>query len=837
MARTATIELTLAEIEAYRGQGPAVRSGSEGRYYCPLCECDNERSLSVNVENGKYHCHRGKCNASGVLTDYKDKAADSLTQWATIRRLDPTVLLALGVRSKNGELHFPMRDADGTETGFKRRKADNTLFPKNSRKTLTNKGGKNGLFYCTPFPTTDEVLACEGEADTAAALSAGHKAVVGTPGATPGKAVLELLARLLAGRDVVLGPDPDRAAQKWLKDVGRVLKKAKCCVRVILPDVEGGRDLDKRLRDEPDRAAALKRLMEGAVPYADVAKTLVTDAGEIASPPDSTTSATSIDVQSIRAVLWEIANRPALSTTERHRAIADAVVQWLHARGRFYYHIERRDFDNVMYFDSQRKLLLAVRSHAFIAWLSDCLAVNRAERTFVFVQSACETEGLSDRAIGIEPATYWASKPGIIYLSNGPGLMARITADGVKLVDNGTDGVLFPYGTTLQPWVLTEPRNPFETCALFRNISTSAPHGRDLFILWTCSLPSDQRTKPPIVVSGCVGSGKTRLARGVFELYGLLPRIAAVLRNGDSDFWVQMDLGGLSCWDNADTRTDWLADALAAAATAGTLEKRRLYKDAEGVSLRARSWVCITSASPDFASDPGLADRLLVVRLNRRTGETAETVLSDEIAANRDAGLSWIAQTLSVALTDHEAVPTGLNARHPDFANLAVRIGRAMGRGEQAIAALRRAESDKALFNLENDWVGAALLELLQSRPFEGTAADLLAMLLQVDPSFEGKLSAKRLSRRLTKAWPHLETVFQARYETGHGGFRRYSFQSRCGDFGDLYSRFPEKSSREEKAGSFSETPIISHQSHHPDADLDVLEAQEERLGIQEFGG
>lgn len=533
------------------------------------------------------------------------------------------------------------------------------------------------------------------------------------------------------------------------------------------------------------------------------------------------------DAQHIRAALWKISQEPKLSAAERNRAIAGAVVQWLHARGRFYFHAERRDFATLMYFDSDRKLLLPIRGDAFLAWLSDSLAMNRAERSFVFVQSACETEGLSDRAIGIEPATYWASAPGVIYLSNGPGLMARITADDVKLVDNGTDGILFPYGSTLRPWVLIDPRNPFETCSLFRDMSTSAPHGRDLFMLWVVSLPSDQRTKPPLILSGCVGSGKTRLARGVFELYGLPPRIAAVLRNGDGDFWAAMDAGGLACFDNADTRTDWLPDALAAAATAGTLEKRRLYTDADRVSLRARSWVCVTSSSPDFASDPGLADRLLVVRLNRRQGETAETVLSDEIAANRDSGLSWICMILSDALRDRGEIPPGLNSRHPDFANLAVRIGRAMGRGDQAVSALRHAEADKSLFNVENDWIGAALLDLLRRGPFEGTASELLAEMVKVDPSLEGKMSAKRLSSRLGRMWPHLESVLGARAETGHGGFKRFSFQGRTGEIGDFQTVFPGKSLRERNLDTLPKNAFGSHQSHPTAAELDAIETAE----------
>ena len=381
---------------------------------------------------------------------------------------------------------------------------------------------------------------------------------------------------------------------------------------------------------------------------------------------------------------------------------------------------------------------------------------------------------------------FWAATDSAIYLSSGSGRMVRIRAREVAEVDNGTDGVLFPIGGTLAPWKLKEPDNPFERCSLFRDMAAAAPHGRDLFRLWVIALASDQRTKPPLCLTSPVGGGKTKAVRGSFELYGLPPRVAAVQKNGDEDFWVALDFGGLVCFDNADTRIDWLSDALSSAATAGSDVRRKLYKDRELVCLRARAWVAITSANPAFASDAGLADRLLVVRLNRRQGQTAESALSDEITAARDAGLSWICQVLSEALADTGPVPDGLNQRHPDWARLAARIGRSMGRGEEAVAAMRAAEADKSLFNIENDNIGGLILEAVRSGEFRGTTAELLERLKVIDPSIEGSISTKKLAKRLSKLWPHLEAALCAKSEKGHGGYQILTFKAWKGDFGDF---------------------------------------------------
>ncbi|NCA82686.1 MAG: hypothetical protein EOM72_08050 [Opitutae bacterium] len=481
--------------------------------------------------------------------------------------------------------------------------------------------------------------------------------------------------------------------------------------------------------------------------------------------------------EGIQKELWKISQIPKLEAAERYRMYCTAVLSWLHGRGAFYHLADSPDFDGALYFDRARKLLLRIRADSFVAWLADALAMNKAERIFLLIQSAVETESLTERATAIEPATYWASRPGAVYLSNGPGRIARMTAEGVALVDNGTDGILFPAEAVLPPWELTAPVNPFERCALFRDMSAAAAHGKMLFTLWAVSLPTNPRCKPPIVTAGPVGSGKTRVATGIFELYGLLPRVAAITKTGEADFWVAVNAGGMACFDNADTRIDWLPDALAAASTGGCIERRKLYSDNERAVLWARSWVAVTSANPSFAADAGLSDRLLVCRLTRREGGTAEAALAAEIAAARDAGLSWVCHTIHKALADVEPVPGGLNQRHPDFAAFAVRLGRAMGREAEAVAAMKAAEADKSLFNLENDTVAAAVLDFMRGGDrFDGTAAELLEKMKAADPSLDSHLSAKRLSKRLQKLWPHLATVLSARQEVGHGGALRYTF-------------------------------------------------------------
>src|SRR5205085_3521088 len=99
---------------------------------------------------------------------------------------------------------------------------------------------------------------------------------------------------------------------------------------------------------------------------------------------------------------------------------------------------------------------------------------------------------------------------------------------------------------------------------------------------------------------------------------------AKVEEDAEANFWPNLDQGGIYTLDNADTRSRWLADAVASAATDGCSMRRKLYTNSETVTLRARAWLCITSANPTFANDAGLADRLLLLRMNPHAEETSD---------------------------------------------------------------------------------------------------------------------------------------------------------------------------------------------------------------------
>lgn len=194
---------------------------------------------------------------------------DAIEELAKVRSWKPEALRALGGEAKNAqaprEVHFPMRDASGKQIGTRRRQADGRPFS-DGGKVKCIQGSKQGLICPWPFPGDPEqpVLVVEGEADAAAALSAGWKAVVATPGAQPSKEFLRELQTLLANRQIVMFPDPDEAGRKWLTRVGKALLNAQCRVRFVPAADE---DLDKRLRREGAPEKTLAAMVETVLPF------------------------------------------------------------------------------------------------------------------------------------------------------------------------------------------------------------------------------------------------------------------------------------------------------------------------------------------------------------------------------------------------------------------------------------------------------------------------------------------------------------------------------------------------------------------------------------------
>lgn len=197
---------------------------------------------------------------------------NAIYQLASIRKWKPDAMKVLGCEVEDQFVCFPMRDHTRKIISWTRRRGDNQKIKWTSAtgethevKSMSTKNKSKGLFYSAlGLPVEGEVLICEGEADTVAAISAGQGVVIGTPGSKLGRVGEMALPILLnGGRRVILVPHPDVAGRNWMDIVGVLLLNSQCEVYYIPPHIKY--DLDDRLKYEPERT--LEDLIKEAVPF------------------------------------------------------------------------------------------------------------------------------------------------------------------------------------------------------------------------------------------------------------------------------------------------------------------------------------------------------------------------------------------------------------------------------------------------------------------------------------------------------------------------------------------------------------------------------------------
>ena len=187
----------------------------------------------------------GNGGRRGTGSNGREGFGDALAEWCWHRGVRLEAARAFGMVAEGGVVRAPMFDGRGKITGWQRRRGDNGLFalPAGPAKSYTERGGRNGVFRVEPWPAKGRVYTCEGLPDAVAARTAAPDvAVLGTPGATPGRRALRAAQRLCAEREVVLFPHGDAAGRRWRDAVGGALADAGCRVEYIPPDT--GYDLD-----------------------------------------------------------------------------------------------------------------------------------------------------------------------------------------------------------------------------------------------------------------------------------------------------------------------------------------------------------------------------------------------------------------------------------------------------------------------------------------------------------------------------------------------------------------------------------------------------------------
>lgn len=470
-----------------------------------------------------------------------------------------------------------------------------------------------------------------------------------------------------------------------------------------------------------------------------------------------------------------------MTNPQRYELISSLTLAWLRARGKFFADFNNPNYETSLFFDGVEGILYRLHSNEFFSFVATESNINREDKAFKFVMSLVDDMAMSKETPRVVPSKEWDRKGDAIYISNGDSRMCKITAGKIEDVANGTDGVVFVRGSTLEPWKLKDGPgvDPFVHSMLFQNAALEKESDRMNCRLWFLNLFACHTNKPILLVTGPARSGKTRLIQGMKQFLGIredgnlddtVTDIDPTDKGLDA-FWVIIDRGRFEIFDNYDSKIKWAENALQTAATNGSSKRRELYKTQVLVTLRANAYIALTSNNPIFTTEGGgLPDRIITARIGSGRKVSIGGELFKSIMDNRDDYMTWLARVLCAVLADEKPVDESINKRHPDYGAFAVKCGRAIGNEQGAILAMGAAEMDKALLPLMNDIITKEIVAVLVMQPkianMSFTATEMADMIIkrlgddESDDKTKTIYGARRIGKAIAKLSREFSTLF-----------------------------------------------------------------------------
>jgi energy-coupling factor transporter ATP-binding protein EcfA2 len=309
------------------------------------------------------------------------------------------------------------------------------------------------------------------------------------------------------------------------------------------------------------------------------------------------------------------------------------------------------------------------------------------------------------------------------YMSSYDGRMYKCDGSEITNVALGTDSVFFADDDGGKP---CEPDCGPHGMLLDRLTDLNfAPTGlsgitpeqqKRALIVWIFALafPDLMPTKPLLLIEGVKGSGKTTtIAMLQLILQGAQSR-KVVRQNKEDDFGVLLLRSPICLLDNVDKYIDWIPDAVAAYATGGEWSGRKLFTDDEQLVIKPHAFIAVSTRNPASFRRDDVADRCLILRLERRQSFTPDSQLHRGILDNRSALLGeylWYVNQIVAQLRAAEIQTHGESERMADFAALGRVVGRVLGWEENAVDDLLLAmQAERDAFINEED----PLIELLR---------------------------------------------------------------------------------------------------------------------------
>lgn len=392
--------------------------------------------------------------------------------------------------------------------------------------------------------------------------------------------------------------------------------------------------LTPKLKGDPD--SWIQEKVDAGVPYKDIfiAISKLAQAAETVNRPFS---AVRDEIAPWRSRRDE--NGDTVPQWKSRERICEILVDDMMKRGRFYYDAGGSTW--YFYDKSKRMFDVNLDNQEMIRLISEYGIHDGDElvkQTGGFMKAHCLKNGQL-----IEPRRFsWHvlprdGEPPKVYVYNG-GDMFRITPTEIKSVPNGTDGILFEHDNGFVPVdvsdsdgmaTLVSSLETFKAVVLDdMSISRNSVINRDdlLFLIesWFVMMffGGMARAKPIMAMIGEPGSGKTLgLAKMLWVLNGHTMSLIA-MANDQRDFDTTiMSSAPTLVIDNVDGhQPKWLADRLASLSTGATITMRKLFTTRDVDRVTPDLWLAVTAFSPNVFRRKDIADRMIIVNLDRFAG-------------------------------------------------------------------------------------------------------------------------------------------------------------------------------------------------------------------------
>jgi hypothetical protein len=314
------------------------------------------------------------------------------------------------------------------------------------------------------------------------------------------------------------------------------------------------------------------------------------------------------------------------------------------------------------------------------------------KHTVSALKSYCRVLG---RIREVRRFTFFDQKTEVLYVSNYDGSCWKVDGTGFEKVPNGSGNGIFiddDGGVPVQDPVIGYHGKLLPTLVDGVQFVESTQGGmtraqqRLALAVWIFAIafPDLMPAKPMLLCEGEKGSGKSVLVQLVQRAVHGKQKTHQISKNDEKDFGVQILRSPICLLDNMDAFVDWLQDTLAAFTTGEGWTRRKLYTDDQEVEVKPQSFIAITSRNPMSFKRDDVADRCVILRLERREHNQALSLLFKKVYDERPALFGewlWFLNEIVKLIHTGKLTEYAKNSPHrmADFAALAHVIGDVLG--------------------------------------------------------------------------------------------------------------------------------------------------------------